>query len=63
MRYAPLRRHSGPFGVRRLYLGTGTSMKSSASIQHSRENVISCVPDAGSVGLFSTVNVSLLPSG
>lgn len=63
MRYAPFRRHSGPLGYRRLYLGMGSGRKSSASIQTSRENVTVCVPCSGWTGLFSTSNVSVWPSG
>ena len=46
-----------------MYLGTGVSRKSSDSIQRLREKAISRVPAAGSRGLFSTVTVSLFPSG
>ena len=49
-------------GVRRLYLGTGSAMKSSASIHRLRRRVLPG-PGRGVSGLFSTVTVSVLPAG
>ena len=63
MRYAPFKRHSGPLGHSRLYLGTGWVRKSSASTHRFREKVTVWAPSSGRRGLFSTSKVSDCPSG
>lgn len=53
----------GAVRIKPLYLGTGTSRKSSDSIHKLREKVTFLVPASGSLGLFSTSSSSLCPSG
>ena len=49
--------------IYRVYFGTGSGRKSSASTYSSRPNVIVRVPSSGRFGLFSTSNVSVRSSG